>query len=182
MEVIQTSTRPKKMHDTLELQKALNGMAKSKTFNPIVTPADGVKSRIKRTKFLIIANTDPSSKPGENERPIYFDSYGKPPSFYYKEWRHFDNFLRSTEDFQQRHTTVCGDHCLYVARRLVEGHSFKKILNSYRPKDEKTNDEAVHFLVHKHFKFLNKTKHYRTRKLAFIQKCQTCKPRRIEKI
>ena len=179
------------MHDTLELQKALDGMKKSKTFNPIVTPAYGVKSRMKRTKFLIISNTDPSSKPGQhwvlffkrrNERPIYFDSYGKQPSFYNKEWRPFDNFRRSTEDFQQKHTTVCGDHCLYVARRFVEGHPLKKILNSYRPKDEKTNDEAVHFLVHKHFKFLNKTKHYRTRKLAFTQQCQTCKPRKIKKI
>ena len=154
------------MHDTHELQRCLDRDPKTSRFAPVVTSADDVANHVVgRGRFLLIGNTDPAHKPGQHwvlffkrhpgSAPVFFDSYRRTPSDYYPGWQKFDRFWRSSEDFQQRHTTVCGDHCLYVARRLAHGQPLSRILRSYRPRDEKFNDEKVFCLIHKRFAFLN---------------------------
>ena len=178
------------MHYTDEILRALKADPLTESYKPQVLPADDVLPALKgKEKFLIIGNTDPSWKDGQHwvlffkknkyMKPIFFDSYGKKPSYYFPNWVTMDNFRRSTEDYQQKHTTVCGDHSLYVARRLAKGHSFSSILKTYHKNDEKTNDEFVFYLVHKKFKFLQKNAHKFTASRKFLQKCQSCKPRKV---
>lgn len=179
------------MHDTSQLQKALENDEHTEKFNPEVTSADGVLPLVKKNpnKYLIIGNTDPSSLPGthwvlffrrsSSHSPIFFDSYGEKPSYYYAGWKLFDSNRRSKEDFQQQHTTVCGDFCLYVARRVSAGYSLQTVLESFQPQDEKQNDEMVFSLVHRRFKFINKTGHGRLFKKKYTQNCQVCKARKI---
>lgn len=119
------------MHDTLQLLRALKTDPHTKVFNTGVYAADRVPSRLPNN-FIFIMNTDPSNRPGQHwvlvfrkdvsSPAVFFDSYGKRPSVYFKSWNRFDSFKRSKEDFQQRHSDVCGDHVLYVARRLAQGY------------------------------------------------------------
>lgn len=178
------------MHDTLELEEALQRDEYTRKFDPRVFAADQPPQKLP-PRYLYILNTDPISKGGThwvlifrrdaNHPPVFFDSYGKAPSWHYAGWKRFDGFRRSTEDFQQVHTTVCGDHCLYVGRRLAAGYALNTILQSYDAQDEKHNDEAVFSLVHSRFKFLNQTGHDNTVKRKYKQNCQVSRPRRIQR-
>lgn len=178
-------------HDTFELQKALDKDEYTSNFNPKVTSADEGLAFLEKNsgRHLLIANTDPSGLPGthwvlffrrnSSHPPIFFDSYGKKPSHYYSGWRHFDSRGRSNENLQQDHTSVCGDYCLYVARRVAAGYAVKTVLESFQPQDRKHNDEMVFSLVHRRFKFLNKTGHENVVKKQYLQNCQVCKARKI---
>lgn len=179
------------MHDTFQLQRALKKDENTEKFDPEVIAADGVLPLVKETpnRYLIIGNTDPKGFPGthwvlffrrsSSHPPIFFDSYGKNPSYYYPGWMFFDSHRRSKEDFQQEDTTVCGDFCLYVARRVAAGYSLQTVLESFQPEDQKHNDEMVFSLVHRRFKFLNKTGHGRVVKKQYIQNCQVCRATKI---
>lgn len=180
------------MHDTFQLRKACSQDRHIKPFFLDVLAADQIPKQLPH-KFLIIANTDPISKPGtywvlffrrhENEDPIFFDPYGLSPSSYNTSWKRFDNFRRSREDFQQKHTTVCGDHCLFVAKRLCSRKSFEKTLECYDAEDEKGNDQRVFALVYAQFKHLNSVDHKNvtlTRARGSITTgCQMCEPRQV---
>lgn len=176
-------------HDTEELQKALDRDEYTCKFKPLVTSADRAVDFLasNATKHLVIANTDPSGFPGthwvlffarDSSHPaIFFDSYGKKPSTYYKGWEQFDSRRRNKQELQQEHTSVCGDYCLYVARQTSAGYSLQSILEkNFNPQDKDNNDELVYFLVHSRFKFLNKTKHKNVDERQY-KSCQSCKPR-----
>ena len=175
------------MHDTFQLQKALDADEETNRFQPKVIAADQLPDKLPQ-RFLFILNTDPTHKGGKHwvlafrrsasKRPVFFDSYGMLPSKYYKGWRKLDSFQRSTDDFQQPETTVCGDHCLYVGKRLAAGHSLAKILKSYSKDDQKHNDEKVFLLIHSRFKFLNRTEHGRIQRKKFKPYFQICLPRK----
>lgn len=95
-------------HDTEELQKALDRDEYTCKLKPLVTSADRAVDFIasNANKHLVIANTDPSGFPGthwvlffarDSSHPaIFFDSYGKKPSTYYKGWEQFDSRRRKT--------------------------------------------------------------------------------------
>lgn len=180
------------MHDTLQLKKACSEDKHIKTFFLDVFAADQIPNHLP-SKFLFIANTDPISKPGRhwvlffrrnvNEEPFFFDSYGRSPSSYNGFWKRFDSFRRSKEDVQQKHTTVCGDHCLYVAKRLCSGKSLEKSLECYDAENEKGNDERVFALVHAQFKHLNSIDHVnvtlRRHRGSITTGCQMCEPRQV---
>lgn len=140
--------------------------------------------------YLLITNTDPISEPGQHwillfkrdvsSPSIFFDSYGKKPSYYSANWCKYDDFKRSNEDFQQEHTDVCGDHCLYVGKHLSVGHTFENILRNYDPLDKKGNDEQVFALVHGQYRILNSIKHDTIGPRKTIVKYQGCRARREE--
>ena len=173
------------MHDTFQLQKALDADEETRRFQPKVIATDQLPDKLPQ-RFLFILNTDPTHKEGkhwvlafrrsESKRPVFFDSYGMLPSKYYKGWQKLDSFQCSTDDFQQLETTVCGDHCLYVGKRLAAGHSLDKILKSYSKDDQKHNDEKVFLLIHSRFKFLNRTDHGRIQRKKFKPYFQICLP------
>lgn len=128
-------------HDTEELQKALDRDEYTCKFKPLVSSAGRAVDFIasNANKHLVIANTDPSGFPGthwvlffarDSSHPaIFFDSYGKKPSTYYKGWEQFDSRRRNKQELQQEHTSVCGDYCLYVARQTSAGYSLQSILD-----------------------------------------------------
>ena len=70
--------------------------------------------------FSLIANTDPSSSPGQHwvafmrkkGNNFFFDSYGMKPS-HFPPWRHFDGWSHNAMDLQQDESDVCGDYCIF---------------------------------------------------------------------
>lgn len=57
--------------------------------------------------------------------------------------------------------------------------SLQTVLETFHPEGEKHNDEMVFSLVHRRFKFLNRTGQGRVVKKKYIQNCQVCKARKI---
>mgnify|MGYP000084934052 CR=1 FL=1 len=80
----------------------------------------------------LIANTDPSNKPGQHwvalffsENAEYFDSYGMPPL------RAFDIYKPLLENrycLQNSYSTACGEFCIYFLHKRVRGHRLESIV------------------------------------------------------
>lgn len=165
------------------MNDALDTDEETRRFQPKVIAANQLPDQLPQ-RFLFMLDTDPTHKGGKHwvlafrrmasKRPFFFDSYEMLPSKYYKGWQKLDSFQRSTDDFQQLETTVCGDHCLHVGKRLATGHSRAKILKSYSKDDQKHNDEKVFLLIHSRFKFLNRTHHGRIHRKKFKPYFQIC--------
>ena len=175
-------------HDTVELQKALERDEYTSNFRPMVTSADKAVTFImnNESKHLVITNTDPTGLPGTHwvlffrrdgsHRSIFFNSYGKKPSYYYGGWQQFDVRRSNKKNLQQDHTSVCGDYCLIVARETAAGYALQTVLKSFNLQDKETNDELVFSLVHSRFNFLNKTKHENVKQRK-AKNCQSCNAR-----
>lgn len=126
-----------------------------------VFPADKLPKRLKKPAMLI-ANTDPSSKPGSHwvafhipvKGPIeFFDSTGRGP-----ESDHFKSFLRKNgkkllcnkNRLQSLFSTTCGNYCgvfLYLRSNNI---SFKKFLSLFS-NDYSKNDSDIYEMYRKIF-------------------------------
>lgn len=109
-----------------------------------IYPIDHLKYiRNKRPK-LIIANTDPETKPGKHWLLFYFDdtgysvdffdSLGKSPENYPAEITHFlklwaENVYYVTDRIQPMGSALCGHYCLYYAYCKSIGESMEDILS-----------------------------------------------------
>ena len=130
------------MHETYQLLKVgTRDKHISKTFFSVFAGYRFPKQR--QVPCCYIINTDNSGKPGQHwialyeksctdfSQNIFFDSCGSVPSELNVLWKQYDSYKRSNEDYQQRHSTVCGDYCLYVLKLFNMGKSLENVLSRF---------------------------------------------------
>ena len=170
------------MHDTFQLLKVgTRDRHISKTFLGVYA-GDRVPKR-RQIPCCYIINTDNSGEPGKHwiaifeksytdlGQNIFFDSYGSVPSQLNPLWKNFDSYQRSNNDYQQKHSTVCRDYCLYVLKLLNAGKTLENVLIRLDPHDKECNDARVSERVHTEYpRILNTSTHPHIN-------CQSCKSR-----
>lgn len=173
------------MHDTFQLLKVgMKDKHISKTFLGVFAGDQVPKQR--QVPCCYIINTDNRNQPGQHwiavyeksrtdlSQNIFFDSYGSQPSELNPLWKHYDSYKRSNEDYQQKHTTVCGDYCLYALKMFNMGKTLKNVLTRFDPYDEELNDKQVTERVHFEYpRILNTSSHPHIN-------CQSCISREID--
>lgn len=122
-----------------------------------VFPCDKIP-KIKKKTFGVILNTDEAKKPGEHWVAFYvkngkgenFDSFGLLP--FNKKIANFVK-LKSTKSFswnkvqfQSKHSTTCGNHCVLFLACRFNGVTPKQFKNLFC-KNSKTNDVLVYKLI-----------------------------------
>lgn len=106
--------------DTLEIQEQLSKIHPCLQNN--VYAANRLPIHVEIPIFLI-SNLDPDTKPGSHWIAIhidkngigqYFDSYGRPPSFYHKSFlnRNSKQWYFNSHRIQNNLTSVCGEYCI----------------------------------------------------------------------
>lgn len=113
---------------------------------------------------MLIANTQPSTMPGEHWVAVYitkhkdgyfFDSFGNPPD-YVDFPAEFNNFLKkncvnvcySSRQVQNFDSTTCGQHCVFFLCQIQKGMSYAKMINMYGD-NLNFNDVMVSHFVNK---------------------------------
>ena len=140
-----------------------NQIARAMMNEPVTRPRyEGVVSRDqlkiprKRPSFLI-SNTDVSSGPGKHwvvfyfpkkGKPEFFDSLGRPPSFYGFKAR--IRFRTNKKQLQASGSRVCGHYALFYALQRSRGIPMETILNSFG-KNQDINDRRVHQYISSYF-------------------------------
>ena len=145
--------------DTKQLCWALT---KNKTTRPYF---DGVYAKdtlsdIEGKPQLIICNTDASHHSGthwiafffEKDTCEYFDSFGKPLSFYGDEFVNFvktfsTKCISTGKKVQAVNTSTCGHYCLFFALQKCQGKSLKKIVKKMPPLKELLNCVRTKFEI-----------------------------------
>lgn len=108
-----------------------------------------------------IANTDPSSKPGEHwvafyfttpERGEFFDSYGHPPEFYNVKFLNFLNrnckqWSFNNKGLQSALTAVCGEYCILYLMHRARGVSMSKIVNVFTENKLHNDQQVLEFVM-----------------------------------
>ena len=128
-----------------------------------VFAADTLPVRLQKRPALLIANTDPITKPGQhwvafyigkNGEGEYWDSYGMPPlvpnhkrflNRLCKKWTYNHTSLQSLD------SEVCGEYCaLYLIHR-AHGISLHQFLKKRFTTDPEKNDQVVRQLFKRMF-------------------------------
>ncbi len=135
-----------------------------------VFPADKIPI-VEYKPAAFIANTDPSTMPGQHwvafffseNQSEYFDSYGIPPrpdfEVYLKKLGEYKYNDVTLQDFN---TTVCGQYCIYFLHFRCQGYTMNEIIDFLNKKPNK-NDVLVRDFV----KYSP----------VFNEKCQICIPK-----
>ena len=137
-----------------------------------VYSSDLLPSNIDRYPCGIIVNTDPHTEKGSHwlalyfptkERGEFFDSYGKRPAFYNKNFELFLNTHSKSWTYNHRclqglFSSTCGQFCLYFVMNRNRGKPFNKIINSFS-KNTTFNDHRVTVFVHRYLNFVKPKKH-----------------------
>ena len=131
---------------------------------------------IKQYPSFFIANTDPSSKPGQHWVLVYvssansceyFDSYGREPEGPFADYtKNFPLVTWNRKQVQSFTSVACGAHCLFVAWHRSRSNSLADVLTCYIA-DVDTNDDFVTEFVHE--TFVGGT-------CTYIGCCQGCRP------
>ena len=112
----------------------------------------------------MVANTDPSNKPGTHwaafyfpsaEKGEFFDSYGQSPDYYNNLLKRFLDTHSSEWSFNNRKlqsawSDVCGQYCIFYLSHRARGDNIKRIIQL--DKDTVLNDSKVAWFVKTHFK------------------------------
>lgn len=129
--------------NNVELRKFLNDNKFTKKYFIGVFPENLLPQKIKRTPCLLIANTDPASKPGEhwvaiyitkNGHAEYFDSFGFAPMK-----KNILLFLRNNSKtykfnpvkIQSLFSNQCGKFCAVYLYYKSKGKSLKYVLSFF---------------------------------------------------
>ena len=110
-----------------------------------------------------IANTDPDSKPGKHWVAFYFstpqhgeifDSYGRPPQIYSRNFLNFLNknsqkWIHNPRTLQSPYTAVCGEYSIFYLMHRARGVSLNSIVKLFGP-DTYRNDERVYQFMSKY--------------------------------
>lgn len=116
---------------------------------------------------LVIANTDPSTAPGEHwvlfffrgTSVDFFDSLGRNIEAYHEDIRNFIDRYSSEVNYlshriQPLNSNMCGHFCLYYALKCCQGYDMSSILSSIE------SPQQVLSFVSKHFILCNSTSCY----------------------
>ena len=116
-----------------QLLKALKHHRETRDVFLGVFPSDKLPTSMKEKKpaIALIANTDPSYKPGEHwcafyitpDCAYYFDSYGLPPPKSFQRLMHCRNTYKVFGRRLQGRGKVCGHYCMYFILAMVRGGS-----------------------------------------------------------
>ena len=140
---------------TAQLRRALERHREIRRLCIEVLPRDFLPRRVTNQPTVIIANTDPSTLPGQHWVAFfftkhcvwYFDSYGRPPMEpelkrmmgLRKHGRHFPRRIQGTGD-------ACGEYCLYFILTMIDTMDFDGFGT-----DLEANDRLVKRLVKRCF-------------------------------
>lgn len=140
---------------TKKLQKALTFHRDTKAIFRGVFPSNRLPVIPRGKVVTLVANTDPSHKPGQHwvayfftkTHVYYFDSYGLPPmtpslARLMKRRKHRKYFCRRL----QGRGYVCGEYCLYFILAMIYDMDF-----SCFGDDLNANDRYVRKFIRKHF-------------------------------
>ncbi len=136
-----------------------------------VFPADKLPN-IDYRPCAFVANTDPSTKPGQHwvafffgeNTNEYFDSYGLSP------FPVFEKYLQRLGDYDYNRTTlqdfdtaVCGQYCIYFLHFRCQGYTMDEIVQFLNSKPHKNDDLVRDFVKYSP---------------VFNDKCQICTHKR----
>lgn len=110
-----------------------------------------------KTKQGFVFNLDPSYKDGshwisiiitpENEKNIYFDSYGWPPviSGFKKLMR--NDYVYNKHKMQSDYSTACGQWCLYFLLNQALDVSLDSLVSLLKNQDTLRNDHYINHMI-----------------------------------
>lgn len=173
--------------NTVDIIQCLKKIARNK-FKYGVFASDRLPVNIKKPA-LIVANTDPSQKPGthwvafylpKRGKCEYFDSYGRAPlnknfvKFLQSHHQKFDfNRMRLQSDF----STLCGQYCCVYLYSKSKNTSLRTFLNKFEKNKQIYNDEKIERLFKKYFKTSNQV----GSGVNNLQCNQVCKPKKYKR-
>jgi hypothetical protein len=122
-----------------------------------------------------IVNTDPTHLPGTHWTAFYFnknkgeffDSFGKPPEYYYKTFveflkKHSIHYVYNSKCLQSVNAKTCGFYCLYyLLQKCKTEQMMNEIVNQFSD-DKLQNDVFVYNFICKYFRYCT-------------QSCMSCK-------
>jgi len=150
--------------NSLELKQIINkDSLLARTFIGIFA-ADQLNFNISKRPSCLIANTDPSTMPGQHWIAIYFDaqgnveyfdSFGRQPTDDFVEFmkKHGNKIRVHSNRLQSDDTYVCGMYCIYFLFYRVRNimNMFKKFCNNAR-----YNDRRICSFMYTHFRVNHK--------------------------
>ena len=128
-----------------------------------VFAADTLPHRLHKRPALLIANTDPSSKPGTHWVAFYigthgegefWDSYGMPPIIsQHRKFldRHCKKWTYNPTSLQALDSKVCGEYCVLFLVYRAHGYSLPCFVKSLFTSNPKNNDQIVRKLFARMF-------------------------------
>lgn len=136
-----------------------------------VLPCDQLLSfKITTRKVVLIANYDSSAQEGSHWVLMYINDYNSPLEFYDSYGMPFSMFPKHFSDFvvknnlrikqyagkqlQDMYSKVCGQYCLYIAYKRLQGCSMSQIYKCLS-KDYKKNDKLVAYFYKKQYNIKN---------------------------
>ena len=144
--------------DTLQIKRALEHNPFTKNTFCGVFPADELPI-IDTFPCGLVANTDPSNKPGthwlafyfpSSQKGEFFDSYGYPPKHYGEFFESYKISEWNNHRLQSSWSEVCGQYCIFYLYHSSRGYSMNKIVNLFSSNAD-LNDCNVACYVKKHF-------------------------------
>lgn len=148
--------------NTIDIANCLKEIARNK-FEYGVYANDRLPLKLKKPA-IIVANTDPSYKPGTHwiafylpKRGIgeYFDSYGRTPidkNFVRFLKLHCKKFKFNNKQLQSDLSTLCGNYCCVYLYYKTKNMSMDKFLKKFKKDNHVLNDKKVKRMFKKHFK------------------------------
>lgn len=171
--------------NTINIMESLRGFNKHNSTIGVF-PCNKLPSKIKKPSF-IVANTDPSNKPGEHWVAFYFptkghaeffDSFGQPPNKrYFTKFleRHSRKYVINSHRFQGNFSSTCGNYCcLFLYYRSI-GKTLKQFSNNFSPYNFESNDVKVISLFKKYIQKSSRTQTGGKKQRECIQCCKSMK-------
>lgn len=169
------------MMNTLDIIKDLSENCKTRKLFLGVYPSNLLpKEKLKRP-CMLVANTDPSSSPGQHWCAFYlpgkkgtkgrkrpqaelFDSFNSTPvmpAFKHFLERNCSSYITCGRQLQSNFSTVCGNYAvMYLYYRSI-GKTLKQFMQMFTHDNYECNDEKVMQLYHKYIRLRKKNKKMR---------------------
>lgn len=143
--------------DTEELLYLINKKKRLETYIPTkVISENEAMGKISKKPLLLICNTDPVWLPGkhwvvfyfpEKGLPEFFDSFGKRPETYAKDFQSFlihnsknGSYLMNTWQLQRNGSNVCGPYCILYVDSKYQNVSFDGFVQQFNAFFQQNND------------------------------------------
>lgn len=151
--------------DTTQLKKLMMSDPCIRPYAAGVHSADHLLGITPRYPSCMIANTDPSDKPGmhwvafyytHDHKCEFFDSHAMTPDVYHPDWvtwisQHATEWTSNKQNVQPWNTSTCGLHCLFFLYHRCLGLSFAELMAFYSD-NLQANDLMVELDLENHFR------------------------------